>query len=184
MRSVPAGAVPAGPASGREKRSREGSSAAPDSDASSNSRAAQRALGRRRTIGATIAQGMETRHRAAEGRGAPAGAAAKNLKRGMRRAILERIQRERKDPRQTMEDRRRRKKDHDVTGEFCERFGAIAVHKGFATLDQVKKAIGEQIDDDVHGREHRLVGTILYQRGWITEEQIEQVLLELRKTFA
>jgi hypothetical protein len=83
-----------------------------------------------------------------------------------------------------MEDRRRRKKDHDVTGEFCERFGAIAVHKGFATLDQVKKAIGEQIDDDVHGREHRLVGTILYQRGWITEEQIEQVLLELRKTFA
>jgi len=69
-----------------------------------------------------------------------------------------------------------------VTGEFCERFGAIAVRKGFASLDQVRKAVVEQIEDDVEGREHRLIGTILYQRGWITEDQIEQVLLELRKS--
>ena len=69
-----------------------------------------------------------------------------------------------------------------MTGEFCERFGAIAVRKGFASLDQVRKAVVEQIEDDVEGREHRLIGTILYQRGWITEDQIEQVLLELRKS--
>ena len=81
-----------------------------------------------------------------------------------------------------MEEQRRRRKDHQVTGEFCERFGAIAVRKGFASLDQVRKAVVEQIEDDVEGREHRLIGTILYQRGWITEDQIEQVLLELRKS--
>jgi hypothetical protein len=80
-----------------------------------------------------------------------------------------------------MEERRKKKKDEGVTGEFCERFGAVAVHKGFSTIEQVKQAIAEQIDDDVQGREHRLIGTILYQNGWITEEQIELVLRDLRK---
>jgi hypothetical protein len=83
-----------------------------------------------------------------------------------------------------MDERRRRKKDNQVTGEFCERFGAVAVHKGFATLEQVKSAIAEQIEDDVQGREHRLIGSILFERGWITEEQIEQVLRELHKSIA
>jgi len=83
-----------------------------------------------------------------------------------------------------MEERRRRKKDTQVTGEFCERFGTVAVRRGFATIQQVKNAIAEQIEDDVHGREHRLIGTILFERGWITEEQIEQVIRELRRSIA
>jgi len=45
----------------------------------------------------------------------------------------------------------------------------------------VKSAIMEQVEDDLNGREHRLLGSILHDRGLITENQIETVLLELRK---
>jgi hypothetical protein len=76
---------------------------------------------------------------------------------------------------------KRRKHDEDVTGYFCHRFGAIAVHKGFVTIDEVKAAIMEQVEDDLNGREHRILGIILHDRGLITENQIETVLLELRK---
>ena len=75
----------------------------------------------------------------------------------------------------------RRKSDATVTGEHCQRFGAIAVRKGFVSIEDVKAAVNEQIDDDINGREHRLLGTILYDKGVITEYQIEVVLQELKK---
>jgi hypothetical protein len=75
----------------------------------------------------------------------------------------------------------RRKSDADVTSCLCHRFGAIAVFKGFVNIDEVKAAIMEQVEDDLSGREHRLLGSILFERGLITEHQIETVMLELRK---
>ena len=77
---------------------------------------------------------------------------------------------------------KRRKADATVTGDLCQRFGAIAARKGFVSLDEIKFSIGEQIDDDINGREHRLLGTILYDNGFITEYQIDVVLQELKKT--
>ena len=77
---------------------------------------------------------------------------------------------------------KRRKADAKVTGDHCQRFGAIAVRKGFVSFEEVKSAIGEQIDDDINGREHRLLGTILYDNGFITEHQIDMVLQELKKS--
>jgi len=77
---------------------------------------------------------------------------------------------------------KRRKADAAVTGYYCQRFGAIAVHKGFVSLEEVKAVVSEQIDDDINGREHRLLGTILYDNGFITEDQIDTVLHELKKT--
>jgi hypothetical protein len=82
----------------------------------------------------------------------------------------------------TMDNYKRRKSDSDVTGDLCRRFGAIAVCNGFVTLDEMKAAIMDQIDDDVSGREHRLLGSILFSRGLITERQIEIVLQELKET--
>jgi hypothetical protein len=76
---------------------------------------------------------------------------------------------------------KRRKTDTTVTGDHCQRFGEIAAQKGFVSLEEVKSAIGEQIDDDVNGREHRLLGTILYDNGFITEYQVDVVLQELKK---
>ena len=56
------------------------------------------------------------------------------------------------------------------------------MRKGIVSLVDVKAAVNEQIDDDINGREHRLLGTILYDNGFITEYQIEVVLQELKKT--
>jgi len=80
-----------------------------------------------------------------------------------------------------MERPKRRKRDESVTTDLCHRFGAIAVHKGFVTTEEMKAAVMEQLDDDVSGREHRLLGSILYDRGLITDHQIDTVLLELKK---
>ena len=75
---------------------------------------------------------------------------------------------------------KRRKADVSVSGDFCRRFGSIAVHKGYVTGDQVKLALTEQVDDNLEGREHRLLGSILFDHGWITEQQIEQIIVALR----
>ena len=80
-----------------------------------------------------------------------------------------------------MDPRNRRKTDNDVTGELCHRFGVTAVRKGFITLDALKTAVLIQVDDDVNGLEHRLLGNILFDSGQITEEQIDVVLQELKK---
>lgn len=75
----------------------------------------------------------------------------------------------------------RRKSDSDVPSCLCHRFGAIAVLKGFVTIDEVKTAIMDQVEDDLSGREHRLLGNILFEEGLMNENQIETVMLELRK---
>jgi len=75
----------------------------------------------------------------------------------------------------------RRKSDSDATSCRCHRFGAIAVLKGFVTIDEVKAAIMDQVEDDLSGCKHRLLGNILFEQGLITENQIETVMLELGK---
>ena len=77
---------------------------------------------------------------------------------------------------------KRRKTDATVTGEHCRRFGAIAVQKGFVSLEEIEAAMAEQIDDNVNESEHRLLGEILYDNGFITENQVDKVLQELAKT--
>jgi hypothetical protein len=74
----------------------------------------------------------------------------------------------------------RRKSDSDVTSCRCHRFGAIAVLKGFVTIDEVKAAIMDQVEDDLNGREHRLLGSILFERGLLTERQVETIMLQLQ----
>ena len=81
-----------------------------------------------------------------------------------------------------MSQLKRRKSDSAFAGDLCRRFGTIAVHKGFVTSEQVKRAMADQLEDDLNGREHRLLGTILYDNGSLSESQIEEVLVELRKT--
>lgn len=69
----------------------------------------------------------------------------------------------------------------NITDEYCSRFGQIAVEMGFITIDQLKKALSEQVDDDVANRRHRLIGTILFEKDWITAQQIDVVLSELSR---
>ncbi|OGP50334.1 MAG: hypothetical protein A2Y79_01165 [Deltaproteobacteria bacterium RBG_13_43_22] len=64
---------------------------------------------------------------------------------------------------------------------LCRRFGTIAVKKGFVSADQIKEAFMEQLDDNLNGREHRLIGTILFEKELITLDQVNIVLKELFK---
>ncbi len=61
------------------------------------------------------------------------------------------------------------------------RFGTIAVQKGFVSADQIKEAFLEQLDDDLKGRDHRLIGTILFEKDLMTWDQVDVVLKELIK---
>jgi len=59
------------------------------------------------------------------------------------------------------------------------RFGSIAVYRKYVTLDQVQRALAEQIEDNVMLRPHRRLGEILREKNWITEEQMKSILDEM-----
>lgn len=71
--------------------------------------------------------------------------------------------------------------DKEISKKYCTRFGLIAVNKGFVTADQLKEALTEQADDNLSNRPHRLIGRIFFDKGWMTDEQINIVLNELFK---
>ena len=70
----------------------------------------------------------------------------------------------------------------EVTGESIrKRFGVIAIEKGFITAEQLIHAIEEQIRDEIAQERHRLIGEILCEKGYMTKEQGDEVLMELGK---
>ncbi len=69
----------------------------------------------------------------------------------------------------------------ELADQYSHRFGKIAVDKRFITTKELKVAMAEQIEDDISNKSHRLVGQILLEKGWITDEQIDIVLRELYK---
>lgn len=62
--------------------------------------------------------------------------------------------------------------------EYCKRFGQIAVERGFITPKQLKEALSEQVDNDLAGKPHRVLGDILFEKAWMTARQVEIVLDE------
>jgi hypothetical protein len=59
------------------------------------------------------------------------------------------------------------------------RFGSTAVFRKHVTLKQIQQALSEQVEDNVRGRPHRVLGTILREKGWITGEQEKSILKEM-----
>jgi hypothetical protein len=47
---------------------------------------------------------------------------------------------------------------------------------GFITAEQLTEAISEQAEDSLSNKPHRFIGYILYEHGWITNEQADIVL--------
>jgi nitrogen fixation protein len=62
---------------------------------------------------------------------------------------------------------------------LCRRFGTIAVKNNFISKSQLKEAIIEQLEEDLSGKDHRLIGAILLEKGWISWDQVDLVLKEL-----
>ena len=56
------------------------------------------------------------------------------------------------------------------------RFGAVAVDRGFITIDQLVKAMNIQIMEEVLRSNHRVIGEILLDQGAISMKQIDEVL--------
>ncbi len=66
-----------------------------------------------------------------------------------------------------------------LSKKYCPQFGQIAVDLGFVTEKQLKEAIAEQVEDSFSNKPHRLIGSILFKHGWITNNQIDIVVYEL-----
>ncbi len=68
-----------------------------------------------------------------------------------------------------------------LSKKYCPQFGKIAVDMGFVTAEQLTEAIAEQAEDSLFNKPHRLIGSILFDHGWITRDQIGFVVLRLSK---
>jgi len=64
----------------------------------------------------------------------------------------------------------------ELSKKYNPRFGQVSVENGYATSEQIKQAVMEQTDDDLANRPHRLIGRILLDKGWMTAQQIENVV--------
>jgi hypothetical protein len=74
--------------------------------------------------------------------------------------------------------------DKGLTENLHFRFGQTAVDKGFVTSEHLKKALDEQIDNDVplnRLRPRRAIGEIFLEKGWMTPKQIKIVLNQILK---
>jgi hypothetical protein len=61
-------------------------------------------------------------------------------------------------------------------GMLDKRFGSVAIDKGFITLENLIDAMKIQILENLGGSDHRLIGQILWEEGYIKTEQINEVL--------
>lgn len=60
------------------------------------------------------------------------------------------------------------------------RVGVLAVEKGFVTKDQLFEAFKIQIEEDLEGEKHNLIGLILIELGYLTPAQAEEILAAMR----
>ena len=56
------------------------------------------------------------------------------------------------------------------------RFGTVAIEKGFVEPEHIFEAMEIQILENLEGTEHRLIGQILWEKGYITTKQIDEVV--------
>jgi hypothetical protein len=59
------------------------------------------------------------------------------------------------------------------------RFGSVAVRKEFITSEQLIEALSIQATENVENNTHRIIGTILREKEYLTIEQIDEVLKEM-----
>lgn len=68
-----------------------------------------------------------------------------------------------------------------ISDKYGPRFGQTAVEMGFITWERLQEALSCQIEEEVGGQPHRLLGAILFDKEWMTSDQIEMVLNTLLK---
>jgi hypothetical protein len=61
------------------------------------------------------------------------------------------------------------------------RFGVIAVEKGFINKEQLFEALKIQVEEELSGKTHTLIGIILIRLGYLTPDQADEILLEMKR---
>jgi len=61
------------------------------------------------------------------------------------------------------------------------RFGVIAVEKRFINKEQLFEALKIQVEEDLSGKPHTLIGLILIRLGYLTREEADILLRTMRK---
>lgn len=56
------------------------------------------------------------------------------------------------------------------------RFGFIAEKRGFIAANQLVEALEIQVMENIEKREHRFIGDILHGLGYVSREQLNEVL--------
>jgi len=69
----------------------------------------------------------------------------------------------------------------DGSSKYCLQFGFKAVDMGFITETQMNQALHVQRSGKVVAGRLRLLPTILFDQGWMTSPQIEEVLNAIQK---
>ena len=64
---------------------------------------------------------------------------------------------------------------------LAKRFGDIAIQKKFITKNQLLEAMTVQIENQLEGAEHKLVGAILIELGYMSEDHINEVVETMSK---
>ena len=59
------------------------------------------------------------------------------------------------------------------------RFGSIAVKKGFITSEQLIEVLSIQATENVENNKHRIIGTILREKEYLSIEQIDEILKKM-----
>jgi hypothetical protein len=65
------------------------------------------------------------------------------------------------------------------TQKIDNRFGVVAIEKGFITPEKLIEALKIQVQEELEGSERRLIGQILINKGQITTDQIDEVLIAM-----
>ncbi|MCP4672824.1 MAG: hypothetical protein GY857_16125 [Desulfobacula sp.] len=60
-----------------------------------------------------------------------------------------------------------------------QRFGSIAVRKGYISSEQLIDALSIQATENVEDNTHRIIGTILREKGYLSIEQINEILQDM-----
>ena len=59
---------------------------------------------------------------------------------------------------------------------YEKQFGILAIQKGFISQDELMEALNIQVNEDMEGLKHRLIGEILLDIDYITAGKIQEIL--------
>ena len=68
-----------------------------------------------------------------------------------------------------------------ISGKYEHHFGQTALAMGFISEAQLEEALHRQAEEDHTGQRHRLLGAILFEKDWMSGDQIDLVLNRLLK---